>query len=73
LNDAIYFPEAAKSQQLTKFCISLIRQHFDPSSETAFLETAREVAKYFRQIGKDDLATFIECEDGDCKDVWVPM
>ncbi len=65
--------EFDKSQQLTKFALSLIREHFEPSSENSFLEKSREVSKYFREIGKDQLATYIDCLTGDEKNVWVPM
>ena len=73
MNTETYEAEIAKSQQLTKFVISLIRAHFEPSSETSFLEESREVSKYMSQIGKDQLAAYIDCLNGDEKNVWVPM
>lgn len=73
MNVKEYPTEIEKSQQLSKFAISLIREHFDPSSETSFLELSREVANYFREIGKDQIATFIDCQNGDCTKTFVPM
>ena len=73
MNMETYQAEVAKSQQLGKFAVSLIREHFDPSSENAFLELSREVSKYFRQIGKEQVAVYIDCLNGDEKNVWVPM
>ena len=73
MNTETYEAEVAKSQQLITFVISLIRAHFEPSSENSFLEKSREVSKYLSQIGEDQLAIYIACLNGDEKDVWVPM
>lgn len=73
MNTATYESEVAKSQQLTKFVISLIRAHFEPSSETSFLEESRAVSQYMSQIGEEQLAIYINCLNGDDKNVWVPM
>lgn len=73
MNTETYQAEVAKSQQMTKFAISLIRAHYEPSSENSFLEASREVAKYFREIGNWQLAAYIDCLNGDEKNVWVPM
>lgn len=73
MNTETYEAEVAKSQQLTKFVISLIRAHFEPSSETSFLEESREVSQYMSQIGEYQLASYIDCLNGDDKNVWVPM
>ena len=71
MNQETYETEVAKSQQMTKFVLSLIREYFEPSSESSFLETSREVSKYMRKIGKDQLATYIDCLNGDEHDVYV--
>ena len=73
MNTEIYEAEVAKSQQLTKFVISLIRAHFEPSSEPSFLEKSREVSKYMSRIGKYQLAAYIDCLNGDEKNTWVTM
>ena len=82
MNTATYQSEVAKAKQLTKFAISLIRAHYEPDmmdtpdskdKKDAFLETAREVAKYFDQIKEYQLATYVRVLIGDERDVWVPM
>ena len=73
MNTETYQAEVAKSQQITKLAINLIRAHYEPSSENSFLEASREVVKYFRETGNEQLAVYIDCLDGDEKNVWVPM
>ena len=65
MNSETYFAECAKSQQLTKFAVSLIREHYEPSSENGFIEICRKVAEYFDQIGKYELASFVRAQIGD--------
>ena len=82
MNTETYQAEVAKSKQLTKFAISLIRAHYEPDmmdtpdskeKKDAFLETSREVAAYFEQIGESQLSSYVKVLIGDDKNVWVPM
>ena len=65
--------EKAESQKLNRLAINLIRAHYEPSFENSFLEASREAAKYFREMGNEQLAVYIDCLDGDEKNIWVPM
>ena len=63
----------AKSEQLSKFVISLIREHYDPTGKDSFLEISRKVADYFGQIKEYELASYVRILIGEDKNVFVPM
>lgn len=51
--------------------VSLVRAHYD-RDERHFHEVSAELAKYFDQTGRSDLASFVRAQTGD-EPSWVPM
>ena len=50
MNTETYQAECAKSNQLSKFAINLIRSHYEPNTENKFIDECRKVAEYFDKI-----------------------
>lgn len=73
MNTETYQAECAKSNQLSKFAVNLIRAHYGTNIDDDFKEECRKVADYFDKIKEFQLATYVRVLIGDERDVWVPM
>ena len=60
-------------EKLIKFVMSLIRAHYEPENDNDFDDVTEEIARYFDENGRNQLASYIQVLNGNDENVWVPM